>query len=222
MGCLPPGLQEIRRGREQLQRRGLAQASADCLREIHEKGRSIHRRPRCQQLLPRTAGVQQDDRPRGWGGRTEKHGPYVYYDDAGKVVRNTQPGRGGSHGPQHAFKIITRDTEHPVTKGMPKEWLHAQDELYDSLRGPAESMDILATAYSNKSKRHEPMMMIIKYGKGLIFHTPMGHENGKSLQCVGFIATMNRAAEWLATGKVTQDAAEKTSQQQRKFHWPSN
>ena len=32
----------------------------------------------------------------------------------------------------------------------------------------------------------------------------MGHENGKSLQCVGFIATMNRAAEWLATGKVTQ------------------
>ena len=119
-------------------------------------------------------------------------------------ARNTQPGRGGSHGPQHAFKIITRDTEHPVTKGMPKEWLHAQDELYDSLRGPAESMDILATAYSNKSKRHEPMMMIIKYGKGLIFHTPMGHENGKSLQCVGFIATMNRAAEWLSTGKVTQ------------------
>lgn len=140
----------------------------------------------------------------GWGGRTEKHGPYVYYDDAGKVVRNTQPGRGGSHGPQHAFKIITRDTEHPVTKGMPEEWLHAQDELYDSLRGPAESMDILATAYSNKSKRHEPMMMTIKYGKGLIFHTPMGHENGKSLQCVGFIATINRAAEWLATGNVTQ------------------
>ena len=48
------------------------------------------------------------------------------------------------------------------------------------------------------------MMMIIKYGKGLIFHTPMGHENGKSLQSVGFIATMNRAAEWLATGKVNQ------------------
>ena len=65
-------------------------------------------------------------------------------------------------------------------------------------------MDILATAYSNKSKRHEPMMMTIKYGKGLIFHTPMGHENGKSLQCVGFISTMNRAAEWLATGNVTQ------------------
>jgi len=140
----------------------------------------------------------------GWGGRTEKNGPYVYYNDQGKIVRNTQPGRGGSHGPQHAFKVIVRKPEHPITKGMPTEWLHAQDELYDSLRGPAENMDILATAYSNKSKRHEPMMITIKYGQGLIFHTPMGHENGKSIQCVGFITTLNRSAEWLATGKVTQ------------------
>ena len=31
----------------------------------------------------------------------------------------------------------------------------------------------------------------------------MGHENGQSLQCVGFITTLNRACEWLATGKVT-------------------
>ena len=140
----------------------------------------------------------------GWGGRNEKHGPYVYYDDGGKIVRNTQAGSGGSHGPQHAFKIVIRDGTHPVTNGMPIEWMHAQDELYDSLRGPAENMNILATAYSAKSKRHEPMMMTIQYGKGIIFHTPMGHENGKSLQCVGFITTINRAAQWLATGSVTQ------------------
>ncbi len=139
----------------------------------------------------------------GWGGRTEKHGPYVYYDAAGKEVRDTKPGSGGSHGPQHEFIIELRNAQHPITQGMPTKWKHAQDELYDSLRGPAENMEILATAWCDKTKRHEPMMMVIKHGKGLVFHTPMGHENGKALQCVGFITTINRACEWLATGKVT-------------------
>tara|TARA_B100000029_G_scaffold159081_1_gene154763 strand:+ start:2014 stop:2985 length:972 start_codon:yes stop_codon:yes gene_type:complete len=139
----------------------------------------------------------------GWGGRTEKHGPYVYYNEEGKLVRDTRKGRGGSHGPQHEFTIEIRDANHPVTKDMPAKWKHGRDELYDSLRGPAENMQVLATAWSPKSKRHEPMMMVIKYGKGLIFHTPMGHENGISLQCVGFITTLNRACEWLATGKVS-------------------
>ncbi len=153
----------------------------------------------------------------GWGGRTEKHGPYVYYDAAGKEVRDTKPGSGGSHGPQHEFIIELRNAQHPITQGMPTKWKHAQDELYDSLRGPAENMEILATAWCDKTKRHEPMMMVIKHGKGLVFHTPMGHENGKALQCVGFITTINRACEWLATGKVTFSipsnfpAAEKSS-----------
>ncbi|MSR66228.1 MAG: ThuA domain-containing protein [Pedosphaera sp.] len=139
----------------------------------------------------------------GWGGRTERHGPYVYYDDAGKLQRDTTKGSGGSHGPQHEFTIQIRNAEHPITKGMPAQWKHAQDELYDSLRGPAENMEVLASAWCGKTKRHEPMMMVIKQGKGITFHTPMGHENGKSLQCVGFITTLNRACEWLATGKVT-------------------
>ena len=139
----------------------------------------------------------------GWGGRTEKHGPYVYYDENNKLVQNTDKGRGGSHGPQHEFIIQIRDSKHPITAGMPPKWKHAKDELYDSLRGPGTNMEILATAWSSKSKRHEPMMMVLEYGKGKIFHTPMGHENGQSLQCIGFITTLDRACEWLATGKVT-------------------
>ena len=77
----------------------------------------------------------------GWGGRNEKSGPYLYFDDGGKLIRDPRPGRGGSHGPQSAFKVTLRDEEHPITKGMPKVWMHAKDELYDSLRGPAEEVD---------------------------------------------------------------------------------
>ena len=143
----------------------------------------------------------------GWGGRTEASGPYIYLDQSGKLVRDTSPGRGGHHGPQHEFSVIVRDPDHPITKGMPREWMHTQDELYDMLRGPGENMHILATAFADEQKggtgRHEPMMMTIEFGEGRVFHTPMGHSE-VSMQCVGFIATLQRGAEWAATGKVTQ------------------
>lgn len=145
----------------------------------------------------------------GWGGRTEKDGPYVYYNDADELIRDTTAGRGGHHGPQREFQIKLRDTTHPITKGMPELWLHAKDELYDQLRGPAENMQILATAYADEEKggsgRHEPMLIALTYGQGRIFHNPMGHAD-YSMECVGFIVTLQRGTEWAATGQVSQMA----------------
>ncbi|MCA9246316.1 MAG: ThuA domain-containing protein [Planctomycetales bacterium] len=142
----------------------------------------------------------------GWGGRNEKSGPYVYFKD-GEWVRDESKGGGGSHGPQHEFQIVVRNSDHPVTQGMPLSWMHAKDELYDSLRGPAAEMKILATAFSAKSQRHEPMIFTIDYGKGRVFHTPMGHAD-YSMQCAGFQATLLRGTQWVATGKVTLEIPE--------------
>jgi len=141
----------------------------------------------------------------GWGRRSEKSGPYVRWRD-GKIVRDTGPGRGGSHGRRHEFALDVRDAEHPITKGLPKRFLHAADELYDRLRRPAENLTVLATAFSDKktggSGEHEPLLMAIDFGKGRCFHTALGHD-ATAMKCVGFQVTLVRGAEWAATGKVT-------------------
>ena len=143
----------------------------------------------------------------GWGDRNEKDGPWVYYNDAGNLVRSNRPGNAGAHGPQAEYQIQIRNSDHPITKGMPKIWMHTKDELYNSLRGPAKNMEVLATAYSSKDNEgtghHEPALMTLTYGKGRIFHTIMGHAD-YSVADVGFLTTMLRGTEWAATGKVTQ------------------
>ncbi len=149
----------------------------------------------------------------GWGGRTEKDGPYVYWKD-GKFVKDKTPGRGGSHGKQDEFVVITRNFEHPIMKGLPKEWRHTKDELYNRLRGPAKGMEILATAAQDTTRggtgRQEPVLFTIKYGKGRVFHSVMGHvgkNHSNTIKCAGFITTLLRGAEWVVTGEVTQEVS---------------
>jgi uncharacterized protein len=163
----------------------------------------------------------------GWGGRNEKSGPYVYLNEKEEEVRDTSKGNGGAHGPQHEFQIVVREPDHPIVRGLPRSWMHAQDELYQQLRGPANNMTILATAFAAKEKkgtdRHEPMIMTIDYGKGRVFHTPMGHA-GYSMECVGYETVFIRGCEWAATGKVTlesvpDDFPTATKSSQRKFEW---
>lgn len=148
----------------------------------------------------------------GWGGRNEASGPYFYWKE-GALTADSSPGNGGSHGFRHEFKLNCRAPRHPITKGLPLQWKHASDELYDRMRGPGGIKDLLYTAYSSTeqrgSGREEPLIFTVKFGKGRIFHTMLGHcgnslDDNPAMQCAGFQTLLLRGSEWCATGKVSQ------------------
>ena len=139
----------------------------------------------------------------GWGGRNEKAGPYLRFRDAG-WIKDMTAGPGGGHGAQHEFLVEAR-AEHPILRGLPAKWMHAKDELYHGLRGPAQNVTVLASALSDKTNEHEPMLMVIPFGKGRVFHTALGHAVD-AVSGIGFQVTFARGVEWAATGKVTLPA----------------
>lgn len=148
----------------------------------------------------------------GWGGRDERSGPYLYWKD-GSLVRDTTKGPGGSHGEQREYSMNGRNAEHPVVRGLPGRWIHATDELYDRMRGPANVAELLYTAYADPGRggsgREEPLVFTVDYGKARIFHLMIGHagpslEDNPAMQCTGFQTLLLRGSEWAATGKVRQ------------------
>ncbi|MCM8532375.1 MAG: ThuA domain-containing protein [Lentisphaeraceae bacterium] len=147
----------------------------------------------------------------GLGWRKEGHGTAVKVDDhSGKCVHQEKGNSG--HGSKHPFKVKVRQANHPIMKGIPSEWLHAKDELYHNMRGDFKNCTILSTAFSDSKQRgtgqHEPLTWEVKYGKGKVIVTSMGHiwKNDKainSVHCVGFQTIVSRSCEYVATGKVT-------------------
>ena len=150
----------------------------------------------------------------GWGGRSEKNGPYVRWkEDQQRFTRDLSPGRGGTHGKRVPFLVIVRDTDHPITAGLPKTFMQAADELYGKLRGPAENMHVLATGFSAPATggtgEHEPLLMTIQFGEGRVFHTTLGHDDN-AMKGLAFQVTLQRGVEWAATGTVKQPAVNGT------------
>jgi type 1 glutamine amidotransferase len=143
-----------------------------------------------------------------WGNRLASDGPALYIDDSGQVRSDTLHGAMAHHGPVHEYVVHNRQPNHPIMQDIPTQWMHTKDELYDRLRGPAENMQILATAFSEKqyegTQRHEPVLVTVEFEKGRIFHSMMGHDRD-ALACVGFMTVFIRGCQWAAQREVLFD-----------------
>jgi type 1 glutamine amidotransferase len=112
----------------------------------------------------------------------------------------------GNHGKRHEFTVTIRKQDHPITKGMPNEFAHSNDELYQNSVMFPDSV-VLATAFSDMKKdpknsdKHEPVVWVATYGKGRVYENVLGHDVA-AMQSVGFQTLLIRGVEWAATGEV--------------------
>jgi hypothetical protein len=110
------------------------------------------------------------------------------------------------------LEIRNEISDHPVTNGLPARWLHPADVIVQGMKPAGEGSQVLAAAYIGNEFRgrlqREPVMIARNLGEGRIFTTLLGtpddNEN-TALHCAGFIVTLQRGAEWAASGEVTQE-----------------
>jgi type 1 glutamine amidotransferase len=145
----------------------------------------------------------------GWRDKTFGKGIAIGRDGEIAIVPQGE-GLAPGHGPRHDFEVYTLAKDHPITRGLPPQWMHRSEQLTHGQHGPAEGLTIITYAFSEVSHQGEPMDWVRQYGKGRVYTTMLGHtwkdEANPNLDDVPFQALLARGAEWAATGKVTLPA----------------
>jgi type 1 glutamine amidotransferase len=87
---------------------------------------------------------------------------------------------------------------------MPAQFT-VNDELYHKI-ALAPGVQVIATAFDDRARggtgKDEPMAWVNRFGKGRVFHSPLGHDINALYQ-PNVMTMIARATEWAASGEVT-------------------
>ncbi|MFM8986377.1 MAG: ThuA domain-containing protein [Planctomycetia bacterium] len=118
-------------------------------------------------------------------------------DDWFRFCGVTSPG----HGKNYAYTAHTI-AEHPVLRGLPREWAVPKDELYyiDKLWPGATP---LVEAKSEERQAMQTVVWTNQYGKARVFGTTIGHAN-HTVETPEFLGLVTRGTLW-AAGRLGDD-----------------
>lgn len=118
-------------------------------------------------------------------------------DDWFRFCGVTSPG----HGKNYAYTARTI-AEHPVLRGLPREWQVPKDELYyiDKIWPTATP---LVEAKSEERQTMQTVVWTNQFGKARVFGTTIGHFN-RTVETPEFLGLVTRGTLW-AAGRLGED-----------------
>ena len=117
---------------------------------------------------------------------------FPYWPEYNNVVGRSQQLHHDTRGP---FTVTIVDHKSPITKGLTN--FQTDDELYYDNKNGSVPVQVLATAHSNVKNADFPMALTVRYGKGKVFNTPLGHDV-KALQVPEVGELIRRGTAWAA------------------------
>jgi uncharacterized protein len=118
-------------------------------------------------------------------------GAFKDWPEFRNLVGRTQQLRHDNRGP---FTVKIVNPNHPITRGVGD--FQTDDELFIELTGD-RPITVLAEARSNVTGTDHPMAFVFDYGKGHVFHTPLGHD-ARAIRMPGTAELIRRGAVWAA------------------------
>jgi type 1 glutamine amidotransferase len=137
---------------------------------------------------------------------------FAKWDEFGKLCGRKWIMGVSGHGPRSVFEAKVVAADHPITRGL--QSFQADDELYSKLQGDAP-ITVLVEAYSDWSKKVEPLLFVRPYGQGRVVHNAFGHDR-QAIVTPDVAKLIVRGVEWAATGKVESPAEKKAEPKSEK------